>query len=402
MFVRPDLESLYDRRLISRELDLDQLVDIISERAEGMFLWAWLMTKYLNCRALSPKERSDAIFIPSVVEGLDDVYEKILLALSRGYQIEKDQVHKIFEILSVSIRPLHISELEFAVAVRPGQVTEESSMIVGFEESLPILCSCLVEVQKDKSVQFVHSSFRDFLTAQSARDGALFAVDKGRANISLSVICLSYIMHDLPSSSISPKTAHCYAEAAPCFPLVGYSIHWPEHASKGLEKSGLGVCGDPNTEDIHEMFYNMLMKFLNRPLSVTVWIESSWIFHAKPSLTNLVATCIDERPLEKSQIREANIAITLLSEFAGQLEQLNAQWSHLLKTDPKAIWGSSITAFSKSSFWYQTKDTNVSSILPLEAAGAYKSGDCHRPILLKSQVSSNGERIGLAMIVPSR
>ena len=402
IFVRPHLESLCHRRLISQNLDLNQLVDVVSERAEGMFLWAWLMTQYLNCRALSPKERSDAIFVPSIVEGLDNVYEKILLALSRVYQIEKDQVHKIFEILSVSIRPLHISELEFAVAVRPGEVTEQSNMIVGFEESLPILCSCLVEVQKDKTVQFVHSSFRDFLTAHSKRGNAFFAVDERRANIALSAICLSYIMHDLPSSSISPKPEDCDAGTLPDFPLVGYSTNWPEHASKGLEKSGLDACGDSNTEDIHELFYNMLMKFLNRPLSVTVWIESSWLLHKKPSLTDLVATCTDERPLEKAQIQPANIAITLLSEFAVQLDQLNAQWSHLLKMDPKAIWGSSITAFSKSSFWYQTKDTQVSTILPSEAAGAYKNGDCHRPILLKSQVSSNGERIGVAMIVPSR
>jgi hypothetical protein len=404
-FVRPHLESLSNRRLLSLDLDLNQLVNIISERAEGMFLWAWLMTQYLNCRALSPKERSDAIFTPSLVEGLDDVYEKILRVLSRGYDREKDQVHKIFEILSVSIRPIHISELEFSVAVTPGKVTEASNLIVEFEESLPILCSSLVEVQRDRTVQFVHSSFRDFLTHQNARGKTIFAVNERRANITCATICLSYIMYDLPSSSVSPFVSSIPGQLGTLFsshfPLIGYSIHWPLHASKGLGNSDLGPRKDAET-DVQSILYDMLMRFLSKPLSVTVWIESSWLLLIKPCLTDLVNICTSGDTIHDSWIHTGNITVTMLHEFAVQLEKLNMDWSHLLAIDPKAIWGSSITAFSKSSFWYQTKDTTVSSMLPSEAAGTYRSGDFNRPILLKSQVSSTGETIGVTMIVPSR
>lgn len=262
-FVRPHLESLYERRFLSLDLDLNQVVNIISERAEGMFLWAWLMTQYLNCRALSPKERSDAIFIPSLVEGLDDVYEKILRVLSGGYDREKEQVHKIFEILSVAIRPLHISELEASVAVSPGKVTEASDLIVGFEESLPILCSSLFEVQRDRTVQFVHSSFRDFLTSKHTREKTSFAVNERQANITLSTICLSYIMYDLPTSSVSSGQGEHEVSITSSFPFLGYSIHWPAHASKGLGKSDLRPCEAANS-DIHYTLYDILMSFLSR------------------------------------------------------------------------------------------------------------------------------------------
>jgi hypothetical protein len=80
-YLNPELSSLQESSLIPVTLEIEELSDFLAHRAEGMFLWAWLLIQYLNCRALSPKERLGTIFTPSIVESLGDVYEKILRVL---------------------------------------------------------------------------------------------------------------------------------------------------------------------------------------------------------------------------------------------------------------------------------------------------------------------------------
>ena len=339
LYIQPKLSLLQDRRLIRTTLDVAVVVKTLACRAEGMFLWAWLMTQYLNCRALSPKKRVDAIFLPSIVEGLNDVYGKIIRVLDRGYQKEKDHVRKIFEIITVAIRPFHVSELEVAVAITPGTVSESSNIIVDFERTLPVICGALVGVQSDRTVRFVHSSFHDFVTyRQGRRSNSIFEVKERKAHVVLSTICLSYLTYDLPSSSICRAVSgKDMKKVKVSFPLVAYALHWTGHAVQGFGATTSKSAQELET-NVQDDFYTLVTKFLNRPLSITAWIETSWIFQSKPSLAVLLSACAYATSSDSpSLFTTGDLAITMLRELSAQLEKLNSQWAHLLGKDPQKI-----------------------------------------------------------------
>ncbi|KAF2645315.1 hypothetical protein P280DRAFT_531385 [Massarina eburnea CBS 473.64] len=400
-YLQPQIMLLQDRRLISDKNDIQKIVDVLASRAEGMFLWAWLFTQYLNCRALTPQDRMDAIFVSSLIEGLDDVYRKIISVLGH-YRKEKDRIQRIFEFIAVATRPLEVSELEIAVAIIPGKITAPSEIITDFETSLPIICGALVEVQSNSTVRFIHSSFRDFLTnMREGKGNELFAVNERRAHASASLACLSYILHDLPSSSICKAIGgNNISMSKSSFPFLSYALEWVKHAGYAFIRA---AKEDDFSQNVQDDFDFLVTRFINRPLSITAWIEASWICGTKPSLAVLVKDGSEVHSADHVSLHVTrDLAFTLIEELSNEIEQLNAEWSHLLEKDPFAIWGTSITAFSRSSFWYQTKATVVSSMLPAEAAGPHQKSHEHRPLLVKSQVSFDGNELGIVMIIPSR
>lgn len=399
LYLEPQVSQLIERKLIPVGTSVQEIANTLASRAEGMFLWSFLFMKYLGCRAISPKERLEAIFTPSLIEGLDGVYGKILGTLDRAYNKEKAKVQKIFELIAVATRPLRAEELQIAITIEPGNVTETSSLIVDFEEVIPIICGALVEVQSDKTVRFIHSSFRDFLATTST---GTFVINEWKANIRFSTLCLSYFIHDLPSSTIyqNGQGADVFS-VRKTFPFIEYALQWISHAA-----AGFGLSNDnssPPNLSIENEFYMLLAKFLSRPLTITVWIETSWSFRVQPSVKLLTNLRSRDRVSQHASLFDSNsLAVTLIEDLSLQLDRLNSEWGHLLKKNPSSIWGESISAFLQSDFWFRTKDTKVSSMLPANAIGSYQSGGPSRPVLVQSQVSQDTKRLGVILVLPSR
>jgi hypothetical protein len=222
LYLEPRVLQLLERKLFPVGTSAQEMVDMLASRAEGMFLWAFLFMQYLGCRSISPKERLEAIFTPSLIEGLDGVYGKILGTLDRAYSKEKANVRKIFELIAIAAYPLRVEELQTAIAIEPGNVTDSLSLIVDFEEAIPIMGGALVEVQRDKTVRFIHSSFRDFLATISA---GTFMIDERKANNRCSTLCLSYFIHDLPSSTLYQIGHGAGAfDMKRAFPFIEYAL----------------------------------------------------------------------------------------------------------------------------------------------------------------------------------
>jgi hypothetical protein len=60
-YLKDELEELLDWIKISGGLSVKALVLELSLKANGMFLWAYLVIQYLQCKALSPNERLEVI-----------------------------------------------------------------------------------------------------------------------------------------------------------------------------------------------------------------------------------------------------------------------------------------------------------------------------------------------------
>jgi hypothetical protein len=77
-YLTPRIQSLQSASFISPEPSLGKIVATLVDRSCGMFLWAALMIRYLQCKALTPRERREAIFSVEVLEGIDGLYCTIL------------------------------------------------------------------------------------------------------------------------------------------------------------------------------------------------------------------------------------------------------------------------------------------------------------------------------------
>lgn len=359
-FLTPEIGYLHADGWLGEDAGCDEICSILTAKSQSMFLWAHLMIKYLNCEVLSPSERIEAIFAEEVVEGLEKVYKRTLHALGRTFATERAKVRRMFQLMCVAERPFKVSELQTILAVTPGQVTHSSDLIVSFPNVLPKMSGGLVEVDKQGSVVFIHSSFREFMTSPTHRGRNDFAVNVNEAHLSASTLCLSYLIYDSPQGPFSGSRlpiAEALISLQREFPLAIYAANsWVYHGRLGVARAN--VFRDNPLAEHEPQFYSMLSILLNQRRSVTTWIETSWLSGKSPSVRSLVNELDNAPQLYSSDTRGMGVVrpgiFGDLEEFSKDLELLNSEWSHELQEYPAAIWGSSITAFNKSLFWYQT------------------------------------------------
>jgi hypothetical protein len=406
-YLRPEIESLQTDTLISPELPPEKIISTLVDRSQGMFLWASLMVRYLNCEALSPNERREAIFHLHVVQGIEGLYHRILMTLQNTYTKQLERVIKIFSLITVARWPLKVSELQFALAVRPGIPTDEGDLIRRFRASLPIMCRSLVEISDQDSVTFVHSSFRDFLTnVDGPLSGTPFLVNSAVAHINVSATCLSCLLYDIPCGPLSQsgKRADALFVAEVLCPWLEYSLNWTYHATTGLQLLAL-INGEQDGEATSELI-RLLSTFLEQRLRITTWFEAAWTFTSNPSLTPLVElfSCSENSCIQGEMGKHPRM-VANLKACAADLCRLHREWGHLLSLKPNAIWRSSITAFTKSEYLYETSNTIVSSLAPPEVLGHSLSSEnqvAQSAILIQSQVSDSGLTLGIIFVLPSQ
>ncbi|KAI1376305.1 hypothetical protein F4677DRAFT_419535 [Hypoxylon crocopeplum] len=409
MFLEPEIQTLVDDHLLPSTCDRNEIVRLLACRAQGMFLWAHLMVKYLGCQALSPRERLDAIFTTQVVEGLEGLYSRILRILNQTYSKQRATVHNIFKLLVATTRPLTLPELHQAVAVRPGQVTRPDDLIIDFKKVLPIICGALVEYDNREVVSFVHSSFREFITETMDTSPGPFAVVTRDAHLTTAVTCLSYLIYDIPrgpfgTSGEPGSPAKIQASLDKTYPLLKYSIHWVHHATRGLSNLQRVEGLDINLS----YFTNLLEQMLQQRDFVTSWIELSWIFSLEPNLEELAAqSCFENSDIADTQFGGISLGtLSQIKALSRDLASLNQDWRTLLEACPASIWNSTMTAFAESDFWFRTPYSTVYSFAPADVVHSSEHSSSaksarSRAILVKSQASVTGDMIASVIIYPS-
>src|SRR5712671_5290789 len=102
-------------------------------------------------------------------ETLDETYERTLLGIEKE---KREFAHRLFQCLTVAVRPLHIDELAEVLAIRfdVGSLPEyhEDWRSENGQEAVLSACSSLiavVNVDGSPVVQFSHFSVKEFLTS---------------------------------------------------------------------------------------------------------------------------------------------------------------------------------------------------------------------------------------------
>ncbi|PGH01881.1 hypothetical protein AJ80_08953 [Polytolypa hystricis UAMH7299] len=181
-----DFASVWHQRIEARfgVLKNSNIRNIISARAQGMFIFAELFAKYLedqpNKTAL--QEELDPAKLPV---NLDNVYERILRRVfeSRGDHIV-NYIRHILGWIVCARRPLRWREIQGAVCIDMENQHLDNDREMS--DSPKGLFASLIELQADGTVDLVHGTARKYLISKDF-------VNPREAHYSLAMLSLSYL-----------------------------------------------------------------------------------------------------------------------------------------------------------------------------------------------------------------
>ena len=253
-----------------------KVVDTLTKKACGLFLWAKLALDII-CR----KRLETAIF-----KALDDLplgsemqslYTVIVKRISAecADDDDKELAKALLTWTFCSFRPLSIDELQFAVEMKFGPMTEFEKIIRDFSGSL-------IEID-DRHVAVVHATVKDFFMSEEAGE---FRISEEAGNELIASICMDYL-----SGTVGHLPAHLHAieESAPEPEKLRLQYPLLEYAAKYL------FC-HIQTFQPSMAFISDIFTFLEGRRSLT-WMEALGTFglvHVLSSAANTIETFEDD------------------------------------------------------------------------------------------------------------
>lgn len=374
-FLHKHLQIMINRGLFSpgQDINVAKVSEQLALEANGMFLWAQVLVNYLSCTAMSPSERLSTLNNPSSLEGIDNLYDRILSLLRSSSNIEQNVAHKIFCCLSGSLYPVSNQAMHTAIAITPGRSTTESDHLTNFPGCVPQITCALVEISESGNLAYIHLSFKEYLETKSKFFSATTADEY------LATICLSYLVYDIPPKPLQPlqvpggpicgffeessantleanATTQAQLTQPPAsqqltkmYPFLRYSaLCWYSHLrlarKRGYEKAPREMGS----------WISNLVRFLIDRNAVTAWVEACCIFQLVPSLDKLPSELKYLRShgtLHTIDGRELLWLLTSLHQLAAALNNLRVSHASSLKRNPSLIWQKEITTATDSHFW---------------------------------------------------
>lgn len=392
-YLRPKIEDLLRSGLLDGKLPSDFIVEAILSRANRMFLWTELVVQYLGCFALSPDERTDAILNLNLLEGLESLYSKILQLLRTRFPAERELCFLTFQFLSVVLRPMNVDEIQsYLIVHSESRGVSKPNAIPNFEETLRVTSGGLLEIRCDKVIGFIQTSVIEFLTSHGHCNSE-FYISLKSANLSVARVCVSYLRSSGRPGPLSgtPEEPISRSKLQKSLPLVAYACQfWPTHAAEALRSL--------NRNDSNYDFILCLSKFLSDHLRMTGWLEAIWVMGVSNDVEvrlrgAAMARYIFDHPGSYLLAKAVSVCEEM-EKLSIELQNLRQDWSQVLKSYPNKVWGDTVSAYGESKFFFRTPATRVDFVRP-------NAHSTRRSILITSQVSQDGSRIGIIKVLPN-
>ncbi|RKK67488.1 hypothetical protein BFJ69_g14456 [Fusarium oxysporum] len=258
---REDISIFVQEKLSSFRVRTSSTIpDLITKRADGVFLWAWLMVKQvldLEREGIGLQEIEAKI--GSVPQELDDLYCELIQNMG------SDSL-KLIQWVCFATRPLSLDELRWAMLVDadcPHRSLYECQRDYpsghdGMKRRVQTLSRGLAEVTSDgKVIQFIHQSVKDFFIEKG-----LSALDEsaktncvvGIAHHRLSKTCIRYLAMEEIGRSASHEPYRLRSQ----FPFLHYATtSWVAHTKQSDARS-------VPQEDLLEYFTGPLKTLVER------------------------------------------------------------------------------------------------------------------------------------------
>ncbi|KAF3933487.1 hypothetical protein ABW19_dt0206929 [Dactylella cylindrospora] len=168
--------------------------DMLSKKANGMFLWASLMVKSLK-DASSLDDALDTI--ASVPGDLDKFYSLVMTRILENSPPKiQNLARRIIVLMCGASRPLKWAELECMLNTNDEL---DPQIKVEYKSTILRACSPLIEYLRGTDVfRFAHASVREFFLNANANNSELletgFVVNEVEAHTAVAGVCLNYLL----------------------------------------------------------------------------------------------------------------------------------------------------------------------------------------------------------------
>jgi hypothetical protein len=200
LFLKHELSEIARRRQLEG-WPSDETVDLLCQRAGGLFVYAVATVKFLDGKLHLPKNRLDAIMklpestTPEGKTTLDSLYASILqAAFDEGDAVVDSKVRATIGTIALVVNPLPPPAIAELIALDP----EEVILYVTWIQSL-------LSVGEDFSqpVKLFHKSFPDYLTDPSRCTSPRFCISPGLQHSELVKNCLRVMNDELEQNLLS-------------------------------------------------------------------------------------------------------------------------------------------------------------------------------------------------------
>ena len=430
LYLKKALQSFVDDNSLPRNATVDELVQNLVVGADGMFLWARLMIKYLSSPILLPKQRVKIIRNVTFPEGLEAMYDRIGALIHAGVEEGRRLADTTLMWLAFAARELTARELHSVVRLNEalsdasgddhssvGDSEEDDDDFLGFVTSVIFACSGLVitdttKVQDGGSQElrfrFSHLSAREYVLGNVTRGHATarkhIVIDPTVASITMAQTCLRYLMYRLPAQPLGGDVgSHASLDfLTSSFPFGSYAaLLWPRHLSQvRWPYLGCLAASDAGISELYVSLARDLSMFLSQKFVLMAWIEALYIcgwrnmaqdFEAcSQSLKAALFPAGDEDILRGLRID--------MEELNRYLMEVHSFWGAKLTKSPESIWDE-VTAFTQSPLIAQTRAIQVHSLVSARIDDASLSTV---PLCKSSRSNSDGTLDAIISIYPSR
>jgi WD40 repeat protein len=177
LFLKANQDLLPASGVVEREAMAEQIL----RNSNGCFLWVTLVLKELRQVHTSTEIRK---VLSSNTADMDELYGRILSEMADA-RFGKGLAKAILTWTTFSFRPLSTDEIHCAIEA------DINDTIDDIEKSISTCCGNLVYVDRQRKVQLLHLTVRDFLTRQGMESE--FMIDRATAHKRLALVCLRYL-----------------------------------------------------------------------------------------------------------------------------------------------------------------------------------------------------------------
>jgi ankyrin repeat protein len=173
----------------------ESLVSAISERSDGLFLYARLLLDQIIPSLESTQLDVDRL-VKDLPVGLEEMYNSMLSQQARSLKIDVQIQVFLLELATHSSRALRLNEMASVLAATfPASMLPDIPKIVARSA-----CAPLLEILEDETVSVIHHSFTEFLLNAERIGGGIKgntlqfpALNPDIVHKKLSVICMDYL-----------------------------------------------------------------------------------------------------------------------------------------------------------------------------------------------------------------
>ncbi|VUC31681.1 unnamed protein product [Clonostachys rosea] len=155
-------QSLCEPLAARQPAQLEDLVNVISQRSGGLFLYARLMVDQI----LPTIERGEPLDAEKMPMGLQDMYHTVLCKQAQAPGIDTDMQVFLLGCVTHSFRPLRLRELAALLQEYISNKNGTSPSLSDAKLLVKQACGPLLDILDDETVQVLHHSMTEFLLGE--------------------------------------------------------------------------------------------------------------------------------------------------------------------------------------------------------------------------------------------